>query len=493
MTKINGNTLISWGLRPGQYFSEAIKLADRMDKDNHFGKANYSEADIKAAVMKLVPVEPEKIALQKLGDIPIHYNIDAVTEYEIQNLNGVKKHVEEIAKIPVVKAISVMPDACVSGFELGTIPVGVVAVAENAIVPGFHSSDVCCSVAMSVFPEDTDPIALLDAATKLCHFGEGARPYSYDIQLSDDLREEFERNPYLSNKGEMAQKFLGSTGSSNHFVSVNRLRSNGRIALISHYGSRKPGAMLYDVGVETAHKYTKKACPEVPKHNSWIPYDSQEGQDYWEALQIMRKWTKKNHFLVHDMLAKHQKLKVKDHVFNEHNFVFKRELNGKNYFFHAKGSTPNYSGFASDTLGTTLIPLNMTSPILICNTNTDVDYGMNFLKDKSLGFAPHGAGRLMSRTQFRKSMIEQGISESKLISEVLKTVDARAYKGKHDVSEFPGAYKNAEEVIKQIEKYDLTKIVDYADAIGNIMVGTDGIDYKVLKRKKKERNEYNKG
>jgi hypothetical protein len=43
-----------------------------------------------------------------------------------------------------------MPDACPTGPE-GQIPVGGVVVAKNAIHPGFHSADICCSVMLTDF------------------------------------------------------------------------------------------------------------------------------------------------------------------------------------------------------------------------------------------------------------------------------------------------------------------------------------------------------
>jgi hypothetical protein len=66
-----------------------------------------------------------------------------------------------------------MPDACPAG-PPGTIPVGGV-VASEAIHPGMHSADICCSMAISVL-SGVRLADLLDAVQAVTHFGPGGRP-----------------------------------------------------------------------------------------------------------------------------------------------------------------------------------------------------------------------------------------------------------------------------------------------------------------------------
>ena len=482
--KIDGNKLIEWGFKPGAWFKPAIEAADKLARENHFNGTNHTEADMVAAVKQFEPAPIQFRGPQDSSKVPIHYNIEADEEHEADNIRGVQAALKTIAEVPVVKAISVMPDACPTGPN--SVPVGAVVVTEGAIVPGWHSADICCSVAVSLFPSDTDPTKLLDAGMVISHFGKGGRPYCHDINLSTDILDDMERNPYLSNKGGMAQKHFGTQGDGNHFFYVGRLDSTGQIALVTHHGSRGPGAKLYSVGVDLAQKMTGEASPMFHKNNLWIPYESQEGQDYWEALQIIRRWTKANHFAIHDAVAKNVGAKVKGRHWNEHNFVFKREYGGKTFFAHAKGATPNYMGYSDDSYasGLTLIPLNMAQPILVGKINQDQDHGMKF--DPTLGFAPHGAGRNYSRTAFGKLITGRA---KEMIADVTSKFDVRAYSGKHDISEFPEAYKNADKVTTQIKKFGLTDIVDQVNPIGCIMSGHDGTDWKALKKAKKERRE----
>jgi tRNA-splicing ligase RtcB len=47
----------------------------------------------------------------------------------------------------------------------------------------------------------------------------------------------------------------------------------------------------------------------------------------------------------------------------------------------------------------------------------------------------------------------------------------RYFSGKPDISELPGAYKNAAAMRRQIDKFGLADIVDTIEPIGNIMAG----------------------
>ena len=484
ITSVDGNTLIRWGFNPGPWFKEAIAAADRMAMENHFKNEAWTENEMRAVVKSYEPVKLVINELQDPANVPYHRNIDAFTEFEKANLSKVDSNMSVLATVPIVRALAVMPDACPTGGD--SIPVGGVAIAEGGIVPGWHSADICCSVAISVFPSDTNPTALLDAGMAISHFGKGGRPHSVDMQPSQDLLNAFESNPYLGCMSGAATKHYGTQGDGNHFYYVGRLESTGQIALVTHHGSRKPGAMLYSAGIAVAERMSGPSNPLVNKHNLWIPYDSEEGEAYWEALQVIRRWTKGNHFTIHDAVAKSIGARVKDRYWNEHNFVFKREYGSRTYFAHAKGATPMYAGFANDNLGKALIPLNMAEPILITQVNNDYDYGMDFRNNHALGFAPHGAGRNFSRTEFGKS-IEGKAKE--LIAQTTNKYDIRSFSGKHDISEFPAAYKNAKQIQEQINKFGLTTVIDLVQPIGCIMAGHDGTDWRALKKQKKERCE----
>jgi len=68
---------------------------------------------------------------------------------------------------------------------------------------------------------------------------------------------------------------------------------------VTHHGSRGPGAGLYKLGMRKAEAYRKKLSQGVLKQNAWIPADTEDGVAYWDALQLIRKWTKANHNCLH--------------------------------------------------------------------------------------------------------------------------------------------------------------------------------------------------
>jgi RNA-splicing ligase RtcB len=199
----------------------------------------------------------------------------------------------------------------------------------------------------------------------------------------------------------------------------------------------------------------------VNPKNTWIPYDTDEGKEYWQALQIVREWTKLNHQCIHEAVAK----SVSDIIpapwnqfWNEHNFVFK----DGDIFYHAKGATPMLDKFVPDSSeGMRLIPLNMSQPILIAKANDN---------NNGLGFAPHGAGRNFSRSQhMKRSLVNKSVDE--LFVEETKGLDIRFHSGKIDISELPSAYKNADNVKYQIQHFNLGYIVDEIVPYGCIMAG----------------------
>jgi RNA-splicing ligase RtcB len=120
-----------------------------------------------------------------------------------------------------------------------------------------------------------------------------------------------------------------------------------------------------------------------------------------------------------------------------------------------------------------IIPLNMSQSILL------VDGGTN---ENNLGFAPHGAGRNLSRSAHKKTMGEKTIEQ--IFLEETKGIDARFHSGRIDISELPSAYKNAEEVKRQIKEFNLADVVDEVLPYGCIMSGEIDAPWKNKKKNK---------
>ena len=449
MSAITGQTLVAWGFAPGRWFKEGLAAA------NALRAAGAGDDAIFAHLQTLVPAE----TLMRTNGLAYGVFLDAEGEAERANAQAVFRHMDALMRVPTIVKGAVMPDACPSGQAEGTIPVGGAVACADAIHPGFHSADICCSVAMTLFRRADDPKAVLDAAQAVTHFGPGGRGTM--LPPPDAIMARVAGNRFLADLANLALGHFGSQGDGNHFAYVGRLASTGQIALVTHHGSRGLGAQLYKKGMAVARRHTAIVAPRVPAHNTWIRAESEDGRAYWEALQIVRDWTKASHYALHDLVARRIGNAVEDRFWNEHNFVFRRD---DGLYYHGKGATPSWKGFSADDDGRTLIPLNMAEPILIARHRDQAG---------SLGFAPHGAGRNMSRSAYLRENAPA----------MPEGIDVRFFCGRPDLSELPGAYKDAVAVRAQIAKYDLAEVVDTIEPYGSIMAGDWEVDAPWRKRR----------
>ncbi|MEO0472805.1 MAG: RtcB family protein [Bacteroidota bacterium] len=456
---ITGKTLIEKGYRPGKWFKAAI------------AHANAHQLSGEALDQYLDEMSPTIIDPFS-SPLAWYKNIRAENEAEEANVAQVEATMEALMTTPTLVSGAVMPDACPTG-PVGQIPVGGIVAAKNAIHPAMHSADICCSVMMTNLGM-IDPKAVLDMAHQTTHFGGGGRDDLFEMPA--DLWDRILANPYLNTERsrQLARKHLGTQGDGNHFLYVGRSRSSGETIMVTHHGSRGFGANLYRTGMKLAENFRQQISPKTPRKNAWIPFDSEEGASYWEALQIIRDWTKLNHRLIHDTTAYKLKHDPIDRFWNEHNFVFQDgEL-----FYHAKGATPLDDKFVPDSQeGLRLIPLNMREPVLIVKGKTT---------ESNLGFAPHGAGRNVSRSQHKRSKADR--SQEEIFAEETEGIDVRFFSGNIDISELPSAYKNAQTVQKQMKEFRLGEVVDEILPYGCIMAGDWEKDapWRVKARKKRK-------
>lgn len=444
LTYITGNDLIAMGFKAKKWFRAAIEYINE-NQLKGADLANYLEQ------FKALP----EIPLLTIA-APLIINIKSENVDDAENVEKVITTMMEVLKTPTVVRGTIMPDACPTG-PIGTIPVGGVVVTKNAIHPGMHSADICCSVMLSDFGK-INPKLVLDAAHKCTHFGPGGRDRNTQYRFPAELLIDFEANDFLKDQQtiSLARTHYGTQGDGNHFLFVGTSKKTGNTMLITHHGSRGVGARLFDKGMKVAEEFRSEISPETLKQNAWIPFKTEEGKSYWDALQVIRKWTKANHEVIHNETAKAINANIENRFWNEHNFVFKDE----DLFYHAKGATPLDAKFMPDITGPRLIPLNMAEPVLIVSGETN---------DNNLGFAPHGAGRNLSRTQHRKSKI--GRENLDVFYEETGSLDVRFFSGEIDITELPSAYKSAATVRAQMDEFALGNVLDEVMPYGCIMAG----------------------
>lgn len=444
-SSLSGHDLIAAGARPGPWFAPALAAGN---------EALAKGASREEAFALALSREPAILDLNPLGGAPMHVHLTPESAEERENLAAVEASMAELLRTPMTKAGALMPDACPTGGR-GVIPVGGIALSE-AIHPGMHSADICCSVMITIM-RGVGPAALLDAIHAVTHFGPGGRAPDSQLRPPDALLARFLANPLLDDLIGAAVAHFGTQGDGNHFAYVGQMRSTGETALVTHHGSRAPGAKLYAKGMKIAEAHRQRVSPQTLEANAWIPPDTREADQYWEALQVLRLWTKANHEVLHDLAMERCGAKQVTRFWNEHNFVFRRS---DGLFAHGKGATPAFQGWAEDATELTLIPLNMGAPILVTR-------GLD--STTGLGFAPHGAGRNFSRAQHRR--LQGGRPVAEIFAEETKGLDARFFSGRVDVSELPSAYKNAAAMRRQIEEFGLAEIVDEVIPYGCLMAG----------------------
>jgi tRNA-splicing ligase RtcB len=367
---------------------------------------------------------------------------------------GALDQMKNAARLPVAVAGALMPDAH-QGYGL---PIGGVLATEKAVIPYAVGVDIACRMKLSILDIPAKRLeGLRGALAKVLQhetkFGVGAE-FSSPLQ-HDVLDEDWNVSPVTAKLFDKARRQLGSSGSGNHFVEFGTialheaalgLEAGEYVALLSHSGSRGTGAGVADY-------YSKLAMekhPELPaelRRLAWLDLDSQEGQEYWRAMNLMGNYAAANHAMIHQRVAKAAGARIVAGVENHHNFAWKEKHGGRELIVHRKGATPAAVG----VLG--VIPGSMATPGFVVRGKGGA---------MSLDSASHGAGRAMSRTAAREKF-RWGHFKKMLEEAGVQLLSA-------GIDEAPGVYKDIHAVmsaqadlVEVIARFD-PKIVKMADA-----------------------------
>lgn len=344
---------------------------------------------------------------------------------------GAVRQLRNACELPPAVRGALMPDAHI-GYGL---PIGGVLATRNTVIPYAVGVDIACRMKMTVL--DLPPSTLDDDADRLrkaisteTRFGIGAK--FRHRRRHDVLDDDWGFTPLVASLKDKAWAQLGTSGSGNHFVEFGVLTLTDRelglepgdyLALLSHSGSRGSGATI------AAHysKLAKSLHPELPQeltHLSWLDLESEAGQEYWQSMELMGRYAAANHACIHRHMAEHLGAEVLLDLENHHNFAWKEEHDGEEVIVHRKGATPAGEG----VLG--IIPGSMASSTYIVRGKGNSD---------SLKSASHGAGRVMSRTQAKKTLSWQAAREL-LTREKVSLMSA-------GLDEVPMVYKDIHQVI----------------------------------------------
>lgn len=334
--------------------------------------------------------------------------------------------------LPVAVRGALMPDAHV-GYGL---PIGGVLATRDAVIPYAVGVDIACRVKLSVL--DLPPsflesrVALLrDVLIRETEFGVGAqfkRRREHAVMDRD-----WSVSPVTARNRDKAWAQLGTSGSGNHFVEygVFTVDDDGLgippgeyLALLSHSGSRGTGASVCQEYSRRAMDRRRNLPPEL-KHLAWLDLKSADGREYWAAMNLMGEYAAANHACIHRHIREALGAEALLDIENHHNFAWKEKHGGEELIVHRKGATPAGAG----VLG--IIPGTMATTAYIVRGLGEPD---------SMHSAAHGAGRVMSRKQAKRTM---------------QWSEARAFLAERGVTlisagldEVPGVYKDIDAVMR---------------------------------------------
>ncbi len=411
--------------------AEKVEVLELLEKIN-LNPENYIDEPVFGELAKMLahkPVQPKKkktVDWNKKVDFKI---------FGIENIDPAAIDQMTIAmKLPVSVKGALMADAHV-GYGL---PIGGVLATYNAVIPYGVGMDIGCRMCMSVFPMSPKRIKGERNRIKNILMNEsrfGLAEFN-DLGGYDILdRKEFNEIKFLKSLHSKFAKQLGTSGHGNHFVDVGVVEINEfseeidlqpgeYFAALTHSGSRNFGA-------EVCKHYTNIAKQKLEltgeaSRLAWLELNSEEGQEYWAAMQLAGDYSHINHRIIHDRLAKAFGEKPLTIIENHHNFAWKEKLaDGEELIVHRKGATPATVG----DIG--IIPGTMASPAFIVSGKGNVE---------SLQSASHGAGRLMSRNKAKATFTESELKKH------LREHDVELLGG--GIDESPFAYKDIRAVMK---------------------------------------------
>ncbi|MDE6501371.1 MAG: RtcB family protein [Ruminococcus sp.] len=269
-----------------------------------------------------------------------------------------------------------------------------------------------------------------------------------------------------------AELSMGTLGGGNHFIEADK-GSDGSIYIVIHSGSRH-------LGVETAKYYQEQAynnlnrssqadvaeliarlkaegkakhieseikklkntkTTDIPKHLAYT--EGRLFEQYIHDMKIVQEFARLNRLAMMDEIIKGMGLHVVEQFTTIHNYIDTESM------ILRKGAVSAKEG---ERL---LIPINMRDGSLICTGKGNPDWNYS---------APHGAGRLMSRSQAKQSFT---VSEYKKQMKGIYTTSVNS----GTLDECPMAYKSVDDIIGNIT--ETAEIVDVIKPIYNFKAGEE--------------------
>ena len=274
---------------------------------------------------------------------------------------------------------------------------------------------------------------------------------------------------------------LGSLGSGNHFLEVQRVERiydeeiarrfglfEGQVVVMVHTGSRGFGHQVASDYLVIMERAMRRYGVHVPdKQLAAVPFQSEEAQRYFAAMkaavnyaftnrQLITHWVRESFrrvfgsdaedgmHIVYDVA--HNIAKVEDH-----------EVDGerRTLVVHRKGAT---RAFAAGRPEIPEIYRDVGQPVLIPGSMGTASYvlvGTETAMRETFGSTCHGAGRVLSRSAAVRRW--RGEEIARLLERAGKAVRAASWKVLAE--EAPGAYKDVDEVVRSVHVTGISRPV----------------------------------
>ena len=275
------------------------------------------------------------------------------------------------------------------------------------------------------------------------------------------------------------ERSLGTLGGGNHFIEVDR-QEDGTCWLVIHSGSRNLGKQIAEyyqkiavdlhsgkdeyfrrrdeiiasykddgrrneiqAALKELAKEFEDQAPDVPNDLCWLYGDFL--RDYLHDVEICQRFARRNREMMAEIILEKTGMTASDSFHTIHNYIDTDEM------ILRKGSIAAHKGER------VLIPINMRdgSVIAIGKGNEEWNYS-----------APHGAGRLMSRSKAKEQI---SMDEYKKAMKGIYTTSVNM----STVDEAPMAYKSIGDIIDVIK--DSVDIIEIMKPVYNFKASDTGL------------------
>lgn len=312
--------------------------------------------------------------------------------------------------------------------------VGTTMTVVDKIVPNFIGVDIGCGVNVTELE-----LTKREATNKkfLKQFDRLVRqtvPLGFRRHANDQVATLVEHEEFLVAdrlEKDIFYESIGSLGGGNHFISLEATDS-GKVYLLIHSGSR-------NIGHSVASIYQTLADKQNPADNKGEGYlEGQLFTDYLHDLKLAQKYALQNRSTMADNILQAAGLEQRSRFDTVHNYIDLDEMIAR------KGAISAKKG---ERL---VIPFNSSDGSVIAEGKGNEDWNQS---------APHGAGRVMSRTKAKKRIPYP--EYQKMMKDVYSTSVT-----KNTLDEAPTAYNKQKEILDLAS--ETIQIVEYIRPIYNL-------------------------